>query len=138
MLPLCCYMSYQVVMFSASKTLSLINYITTSANHDEFKDALLYHDVKKKVAKIHKLLFDLPDTHPSVHMAINDIQETIDTINKIMEEYIHMINNHSYFTFSRTADMNLLHKNLLLHIHLLNTRFDDFIKIMQVLLFYKK
>ena len=84
MLPLCCYMSYQVVMFSASKTLSLINYITTSTNHDEFKDALLYHDVKKKVAKIHKLLFDLPDTHPSVHMAINDIQETIDTINKIM------------------------------------------------------
>lgn len=138
MLPLCCYMSYQVVMFSASKTLNLINYITTSTNHDAFKDALLYHDVKKKVAKIHKLLFDLPNAHPAIHMAVNDIKETIDIMNEIIEEYISITNahNNAFFKWSSYADITIPHKNLLLYIHLLNTRFDDFIKMIQVVSYY--
>lgn len=140
MLPLCCYMSYQVVMFSASKTLSLINYVflNTSTNHDEFKDSLLYHDVKKKVAKIHRLLFDITDTHPSIHMAINDIKETIDNLNQIIEEYIAITNihNYKYLKGLRSIDVTIPNKNLLLHVHLLDTRFNDFVKITQLLSYY--
>lgn len=136
MLALGVYMSYQAIMFSAAKTLSLINYLTTSQVKDDFNDALIYYDVKKKIAKIHMLfLGDFNNTHPSIHMAINDIKESIDNINQIIEHYINAAGAHNllYFKSWRPIDTTIYHKNLLLQIHLLEVRFDDLNKIIQIL-----
>jgi hypothetical protein len=133
------YMSYKTVLFSASKTMSLIHTILTPTiiNYDAFQTALVEYDVKKKVAKIHKLLlhFNINNELPFIKMAIDDICEAIQSINECIEQYKISKEKHDLKCFNtyRTFDNSVYVKTLTLHIHLLNTRFDDLIKIIQVM-----
>lgn len=134
------YMSYKTVLFSASKTMSLIHTILTPTNitnYDAFQTTLVEQDVKKKVAKIHKLLFhfNINNEHTFIKMAMDDICEAIQSINECIEQYKIAKEKHDLKCFNtyRTFDNTLFVKTLTLHIHLLNTRFDDLIKIIQVM-----
>ena len=67
-------------------------------------------------------------------MAINDIFESIDNINKCLENYIIIKEKHQMLFFNLYRCMNVedLIKMLTLHIKLLNIRFDDLLKLVQI------
>lgn len=133
------YMSYKTILFTTAKTLGLINYIITpNINYnitDQCHTILIESDIKKKIAKIHQLLLDIDDNQPTfIKMAINDISESIDNINKCLENYINLKEKHQmlYFNVYRSIDLEDLIKMLSLHIKLLNIRFDDLLKFVQI------
>ena len=133
------YMSYKTVLFSASKTMSLIQNMlapVSVVDYDPFQTLLVEYDLKKKVAKIHKLLLHLHhDQPPFIKMAIDDIEEAIKNINECIEQYKIAKERHDLKCFNtyRTFDTTFFSKILTINSNLLNMRFDDMIKMIQVM-----
>lgn len=132
-------MCLKAVLFTASKSLNLIKLLSfnTYNHYDDLNKLIIKTDVKHKIVKIHKLLMDLEkyELKDCIKLAISDLHYTIQSINNLLEECIHLNNNHKQLWFHQYRSINMdTHINQLdLQIHLLNIRFDDLYKIINII-----
>jgi hypothetical protein len=132
-------MCLKTVMFTCSKSLNLMRSISyDDVNHyEELNKMLIKTDIKQKIAKIHKLLMDLEkqELKDCVKMAINDLHYTIQSINTILEHCIDLNQNHKQLWLHqyRTLKIDEPLSQLKLQIKLLNIRFEDLYKIINII-----
>src|SRR5688572_2877427 len=122
------------ILTTCSKTLNLIYYI--SQDHqcfEELNHLLVNSDIKRKIAKIHKLLASINNNNEVILMAINDLHEPIIELNKLLEQCFIIKNEHQSKYLSKWRSITLPCKELETQIQLFNTRFDDLVKITTII-----
>lgn len=132
------YMSYKTVLFTAAKTIGLIQSILPVNNicYDLFQTALVESDVKRKVAKIHKLLLHINDEQPPfIKMAIDDILDSIILVNECIEQYKIAKEKHELKILNhyRTLNTDYFTKSIIININLFNIRCNDLVKMIQIM-----
>ena len=126
------YICVKTIMYTCAKTLGLIYYMNQDCDKGDFKEinkVLLMSDIKKRVAKTHKLLTTMDHIHPAVCMCVQDLYETILNINTLLEQSLSIKQEHGKKYLSTWRSLQLPSSELNTQIQLFNIRFDDLVKI---------
>lgn len=129
-----CNLCVKTVMYTCAKTLNLVKYISQDTRHfEELNYLLMTTDIKKKVAKTHKLLTTLNSLHEAINMAIQDLHENILVINHLLESCILIREQHDAKYFSNWRSLTIPQKELEMHIQIFNIRFNDLVKMTTII-----
>lgn len=129
-----CNLCIKTVMFACAKTMGLVKYISQDTSHFEtLNELLMISDIKKRVAKIHKLLTLDDVKHEVIDMAIQDLHESITNINKLLEQCIMVREEHDAKYLANWRTLYIPEKELNIQIQLFNIRFDDLVKITTII-----
>ena len=123
------YLCVKTIMYTCAKTLGLIYYMNQDDHFKEINQILLVSDIKKRVAKTHKLLTTMDNIHPAVCMCVQDLYETILAINTLLEQSLLIKQEHDKKYLSTWRGIQLPSSELNTQIQLFNIRFDDLVKI---------
>ncbi len=124
-----CQVCVQTVMFTCAKTLGLMKCISQDNHLEVLNDLLFMSDIKKRVAKIHKLLTTMNEVEEPIKMAIQDLHENITLINQLLETCISLRDNHCEKYLANWRSLVVPHQDLGLQIQIFNIRFDDLVKM---------
>ena len=125
-----CNLCVKTVMFACAKTLNLVKYISQDTREFEaLNDLLIISDIKKKVAKTHKLLTLMTIENEAIKMAIQDLYENIVIINQLLESCLLIRDHHDTKYFSNWRSIIIPQKELEIQIQVFNIRFDDLVKM---------
>ena len=123
------YICVKTIMYTCAKTLGLIYYMNQDDHFKEINQLLLISDIKKRVAKTHKLLTTMDHVHPAVCMCVQDLYESILGINTLLEQSLSIKQEHGKKYLSTWRSLQLPSFDLNTQIQLFNIRFDDLVKI---------
>ena len=131
----------KIATFACCKSLMLLksigNLFVKTPEVDALQQLLFKTDIKKKIARTHKLICELAlltELQESVLMAIRDLGEVIEHLNVLFEELLNLESHHKqlYFHQWRTIDQKGNVDDISTYIDLFNLRFDDMLKMIQI------
>lgn len=132
----------KTILYACAKTLGLVRNLTQVDDQTaDLNLLLLKSDIKKKIAKTHKLLMDIENENlkDSVKLAIMDVNESIYIINELLEDCLFIKNKHRelYLGNWRSMDMGDVINKLTIQIDIFNIRFNDLLNIITIVNCFK-